>query len=260
MNQVWASSLPSSEKFVLLAIADMANHDGTNAWPGVNFIADRCSMSRRSVQRLIRSLEERGVLTVHLQKGGNDRTPADRRPNRYDVNLSALNGVPDCHAVADEADPEHERGVIHDTTGCHPRHHGVTSATSRGDSSDTLSVLDPSLNRQETNTESDDFDNFWRKYPRRTGKANAVKRWRTMKPADRDAALAALDAHIANWRATKTEPQFIPHPATWLNGRRWEDEITVPEEGALARAIRLGSEARARMANEERARMNSEIR
>ena len=28
---------------------------------------------------------------------------------------------------------------------------------------------------------------------------------------------------------TKEGGQFIPHPATWLNGKRWEDELTPAE-------------------------------
>jgi hypothetical protein len=30
-----------------------------------------------------------------------------------------------------------------------------------------------------------------------------------------------------NWK----DPQFIPHPSTWLNERRWEDEPTTPING-----------------------------
>jgi hypothetical protein len=44
-------------------------------------------------------------------------------------------------------------------------------------------------------------------------------------------ALALVDG-LANatqvWRATGTEPQFIPHAATWLNAGRWADEVPLP--------------------------------
>ena len=35
--------------------------------------------------------------------------------------------------------------------------------------------------------------------------------------------------YIRFWRHNKTEKQFIPHPSTWLNQRRWEDEIELPK-------------------------------
>ena len=33
----------------------------------------------------------------------------------------------------------------------------------------------------------------------------------------------------AQW--SKDNGQFIPHPTTWLNGKRWEDQITVDKSG-----------------------------
>lgn len=73
------------------------------------------------------------------------------------------------------------------------------------------------------------FEDFWRHYPRRVAKAEAVKAWAKM-PADaREKALDALPAHIAYWEQTQTEKTFIPHPATWLRGERYEDEIEIPQ-------------------------------
>jgi hypothetical protein len=70
----------------------------------------------------------------------------------------------------------------------------------------------------------DVFDKFWSKYPRKVAKTAARKAWEKIAVDDALLAtiLAALDAQIASeqWRAG-----FIPHAATWLNGRRWEDEL-----------------------------------
>jgi hypothetical protein len=72
---------------------------------------------------------------------------------------------------------------------------------------------------------SDRWDEFWTAYPRKTGKAQAAKAWQKLKPADRDAALAALPEHVGFWHRNGTATQYIPHPATWINGRRWEDVL-----------------------------------
>jgi hypothetical protein len=71
----------------------------------------------------------------------------------------------------------------------------------------------------------DDFSHFWAKYPRRTQKANALRSWSKLKPHDRIEALARLPEHVAWWQQSRTEPQFVPHPATWINQRRWEDQL-----------------------------------
>jgi hypothetical protein len=72
-----------------------------------------------------------------------------------------------------------------------------------------------------------EFDVFWAAYPRHTGKQDAYKAFVKLKPDE--ALMAAILSGIerqkqsAQW--TKDGGQFIPHPATWLNGCRWEDEL-----------------------------------
>ncbi|MFD6656859.1 helix-turn-helix domain-containing protein [Streptomyces parvus] len=75
-----------------------------------------------------------------------------------------------------------------------------------------------------------DFDAWYALYPRKEnrGKARlafaaAVKRG--VKP---DHLITALHKHRDHWVACKTETKFIPHPTTWLNGERYDDELTTP--------------------------------
>jgi hypothetical protein len=70
------------------------------------------------------------------------------------------------------------------------------------------------------------FDRFWLAYPKKLAKQAAAKAWRTLAP-DVTLELRILGAvdHQRTWDAwTREGGKFIPHPATWLNGRRWEDE------------------------------------
>lgn len=71
-----------------------------------------------------------------------------------------------------------------------------------------------------------DFDRFWAAYPRKEAKKDARKVWDKLRP---DPALVAriLDAVERRKRSDdwlREGGRFIPHPSTWLNGRRWEDE------------------------------------
>ncbi|WP_258035060.1 hypothetical protein [Pseudomonas putida] len=72
-----------------------------------------------------------------------------------------------------------------------------------------------------------EFDRFWKLYPRKVGKAKAEKAWTKLKV---DTSLfARIGTALAAWSKshdwTKDGGQFIPHAATWLNGKRWEDEL-----------------------------------
>jgi hypothetical protein len=66
------------------------------------------------------------------------------------------------------------------------------------------------------------FEEFWSLYPRHVGKQAALRAWRKLHPP-----LEAIRTALAwqreqpRWRE---DPTYIPHPATYLNGRRWEDE------------------------------------
>lgn len=62
MGQVYDRRLPASERDVLLALADHADHDGDNAWCSVGRLAYKLGCATRTVQRNLRSLEQRGVL------------------------------------------------------------------------------------------------------------------------------------------------------------------------------------------------------
>lgn len=77
------------------------------------------------------------------------------------------------------------------------------------------------------------FETFWQKYPRKVGKGQARKAWKAALKKTKGEAipiLTGLDAHTANWTANQTDPQYIPHPSTWLNGERWLDVVHSPQQ------------------------------
>ena len=68
------------------------------------------------------------------------------------------------------------------------------------------------------------FDKFWAVYPRHTAKQDAKRAF--LKIAPDDALLNIMLTAIQRQKKTEqwSDPRYIHHPATWLNGRRWEDE------------------------------------
>lgn len=81
-----------------------------------------------------------------------------------------------------------------------------------------------------TSPNTDLFPKFWKLYPNKKGKAAAEKAWKKLKVTDDLFTLIAqgLAKQCTSPGWTKDNGQFIPHPATWLNGKRWEDEVSVP--------------------------------
>ena len=69
------------------------------------------------------------------------------------------------------------------------------------------------------------FNKFWTIYPWKVAKAPAFKAWTKLCPDSSllEIILSAVEAHkkTKQWQ----DKQFIPRPLTWLNQKRWEDEL-----------------------------------
>ena len=120
---IWQSSpVGGGELLVLLALADYASDDGW-CWPSAATLAHRVHLSRRQVFRVLRALEERGLITL-------ERGTGPQRSNRYRV----------AAAQFPTADTEVITGDHHGDTGVTMM---VTSASVDGDTGVTRSVRDP---------------------------------------------------------------------------------------------------------------------
>jgi len=88
----------------------------------------------------------------------------------------------------------------------------------------TPSQTSPSTPTGSHGSTSKDFSAFWLSYPRKVGKGAARKSFdRSIAKIDGPDPPGTLMAALARIKPTWTDPQFIPHPATWLNQERWED-------------------------------------
>ena len=71
------------------------------------------------------------------------------------------------------------------------------------------------------------FESFWEIYPRKINKKKAEEKFLKI-CKDEETFNKIIDAVKVQ---TKTEQwkdvQYIPHPTTWLNGERWNDEVNV---------------------------------
>lgn len=78
------------------------------------------------------------------------------------------------------------------------------------------------------------FDEFWKRWPKRVARADAEKAWAKIAPdakaLRRILAAVAEQSRLPDW--TKDGGKYIPHPGTWLNGKRWEDEAGAAREAS----------------------------
>lgn len=77
-------------------------------------------------------------------------------------------------------------------------------------------------------SEGDAFERFWSVYPRKVGKQSAKRAFERVK-VPLETLVTAVERQKCSDQWTQNNGQFIPHPATWLNQGRWDDEL--PESG-----------------------------
>lgn len=62
------------------------------------------------------------------------------------------------------------------------------------------------------------FEKFWEKYPNKVSKKKAFISFKNLTRKQQKLAIDDLETRFKN-----TEPKYIPHPTTYINGERWED-------------------------------------
>jgi hypothetical protein len=73
---------------------------------------------------------------------------------------------------------------------------------------------------------AEQFEEFYEAYPRRQAKDDAKEAWRKLNPNEQ--LFSRILADIRS-RFRAVDPNFVPLPAKYLNGARWNDEIIVNE-------------------------------
>jgi hypothetical protein len=95
-----------------------------------------------------------------------------------------------------------------------------------------------------------DFETWWQTYPRRVGKQAAwkawvksVKRYQQEHACDKQEACDDLLDHTKRFSVSpKAKGKYCPHPATWLNEGRWEDDPATWGAAAPPSASRVATD------------------
>jgi DNA replication protein DnaC len=66
---------------------------------------------------------------------------------------------------------------------------------------------------------SEQFEGFWKAFPRKTDKARAKRSFLRLNKTEQELAVSNISRLYS-----QTPVQFVPHAATYLNGKRWEDQ------------------------------------
>ena len=186
--------LKPATKIVLYWIADHHNGETGECFPSHKRIADMAELSDRDVRRQINKLVDAGLVVIENRARGN----GSQTSNNYVLKLGDETG-----RTIRPAPTDNMSGPL--VPNCPTHNLGINNLG------------------KEPNILVDHFDEFWACVPKKVGKGQAVKAWKTaLKKADAFTIINAMRSYAQQREGQ--DAQFTAHPATWLNGERWADE------------------------------------
>ena len=210
--------LRPATKVVLYWIADHHNSETGDCFPSINRLATLCEMSRRSVETHITALEDQGLLKRISQY----RDTGGKTANSY---LLELTGT-----LENSDDAQNLRMV------CEKAAHGDTQNLRMNNLVRRNLGNNNNIYMNTTHKTITEFDQWWDTYPRKVEKYKAATLFPKIRlEVEFDTLIKATKKYA---EAVKDkEKKFIPHPTTWLNGRRWNDPVEASEENDMKKAL-----------------------
>jgi hypothetical protein len=208
-----AQNAPSpTAKFVLVLLANLADDDGM-CWPGIDYIASKSQHGRRTIVRAISDLERAGLVSKQVRPGRG----GGRMSNVYRLAMcqNGTKGGQSANLSGQSANLSGQSATVTPYTKDNTKE-GIKSNRSSGD--------DP-----ERKPRSHGFETWWTNYRRKVGKAKCLRFWKSHNLADQaDELLGALLKQNETYYRHQ-DIKFVPHPHTYLNQGRWQDELDPPK-------------------------------
>ena len=190
------------------------------------YFADLYGLSCRTIQRMLSQLQACGYIRVEDKQS--DASTSDNRR----IYAGIFPSVPE--SDANSLPEEHDKNVTQVRQNCRGGYDKNVTPNINSTSITTPPIVPPKGRRRRPGPKAqpdwkpERFAGFWAYYPRGESKQAAIRAWDALKPDDDliDAMAQALVAAKAteSWQAGIG----IPYASTWINQRRWEDELRVP--------------------------------
>lgn len=93
--------------------------------------------------------------------------------------------------------------------------------------------IDTKVSSPSSKEKDEAFDLFYSHYPRKTGKKAAERKWKTLNPDEMQLAIDVVQTSLFQdymKAQVRGGEDFRKHPATWLTGGCWSDDMTITKK------------------------------
>ena len=166
--------------------------------------------------------EECGRLIRAVVNYANGNEAADLVTSGEKVAFQFLKGLVDRNTAISEA-----RARAGASKGSKNEQKGTNeNKTEQNESKCVTNTKNRDRNQNQNQNKDEMFEKFWNAYPRKVAKPDAKKKFEKINPDEQmlQTMLTAIEKSKNSDQWRRDGGQYIPHPSTWLNQRRWEDE------------------------------------
>ena len=221
-NVRYDKDLSFGAKVFYSEITSLTNAEGY-CWATNEYFAEIYDMSIRSIQVWVRQLHEKGYIRVELVRKGmkstrkiylnvtGEKNCVNEENCVSGVKKTAPKGEENCVLVREE-NFTHNNLII-----------------TNNKSKDNNTSNNKKINKKDLNSAQfeNEFETLWKLYPRKMGKANALKSYiksRKTNKVSYETIENGLYRYIDYLKQQGTEDRFILHGSTWFASEKWLDE------------------------------------
>lgn len=212
------SRLRPNAKILYSEITALSNKSGfctaTN-----EYFSELYSLSKTTVSQLISELAKYGYIRVDIIRNDN-KAIEERRIFCAEEHAPFLYG-----GISKNKHTSIEKTQEPISKKCKENNTSINNNTPISPKGD--SAVSENLPAEKPNVQVERFTVFWQAYPKKVAKGAAERAWRKIKPSAEllQEMLAAIERGKVSKQWNKDNGQYIPNPSTWLNQKRWEDEL-----------------------------------
>lgn len=218
-------TLSANAKLLYGEITALCNKNGY-CWAGNDYFANLYGVSVRTIINWINSLAKSGYIKREIiYKAGSKEV--DKRVIKLHEVLKESSSPPEKNFTTPHEEiftPPSEKNFTDNNTS---KGNNTVINTTSNNTKVLTPIVPKRVDQSDIPKNQERFNEFWQVYPKKIGKGAAEKAYKRVHP-DQQLHERMLNAvydakQSRQWRTDNG--RYIPNPATWLNQRRWEDEL-----------------------------------
>ncbi len=214
--------LSSTAKLLYAEITSLCSKSG-ECWASNEYFSNLYSTSERTISRLLKLLKDKNYISIELIYKSKSKEIEKRAIKLANVGIDK-----NVEGYRQKCQEGIDKNVFY------PIDKNVQENNINNINNTSINNIPPIIPHRRCIVDKKgniQFDYFWKLYPRKEKKSNAKSWFEKSKISDElfELIISKLELFKKTESWNKDDGKYIPYAITWLNQKRWEDEIKLEE-------------------------------